>query len=119
MVASAKGFCAGNLKITLGNNEIIDCNGSEGVSISPSILNVTSLTTSATFVLVVEKDTVFDILLRENCPRSLNCILITGKGYPDMATRMLVTTLADKAQLPVYVLVDSDPHGVEIMLTYK
>jgi len=44
---------------------------------------------------------------------------VQGKGYPDVATRVFARKLAFDLQLPTFVLVDCDPHGVDIMLTYR
>ena len=62
----------------------------------------------ADFVLVVEKDAVFQRLLEERIftKREFSrIVMVTGKGVPDLATRQLVT--------------DCDPYGLEIFLTYK
>ena len=42
-----------------------------------------------------------------------------GKGFPDVNTRMLVQKLWKKLGIPIFALVDADPHGIEIMLVYK
>jgi meiotic recombination protein SPO11 len=83
------------------------------------IANITGIRTCATYVLVVEKDSVFQQLLREECPSFNNCILVTGKGYPDIPTRMFVHLLSEKVQIPIYALVDANPHGFEIMCVYR
>lgn len=44
---------------------------------------------------------------------------LQGKGYPDINTRILLKKLWTQHQLPIYVLVDADPFGIEIMLTYR
>lgn len=118
-MATAKGLVAGNMIITLHDNQVIDCRVPGGVQIPLITSNVTAIRTKAEFVLIIEKDAVFQKLLEENCPRILNCILVTGKGYPDVATRMLVKTLSEKINLPVYIVVDADPFGVDIMLIYR
>lgn len=48
-------------------------------------------------------------------------LIITGKGYPDIATRHLTKALADvlPRSVPVMGLVDGDPHGIEILSVYK
>ncbi|RMB95873.1 hypothetical protein DUI87_27987 [Hirundo rustica rustica] len=42
-----------------------------------------------------------------------------GRGIPDLNTRLLVRKLWDSFQIPVFTLMDADPHGVEIMCVYK
>lgn len=73
------------------------------------------------WVLVVEKEAVFRNLA---CGRGKKGIVVTGKGYPDVATREVVRLLAetmrkDGTRLALFGLVDMDPHGVEIMATYR
>jgi len=48
-------------------------------------------------------------------------IVITGKGYPDVATRQLVKTLADNlpSHIPILALVDADAYGLDILSVYK
>ncbi|KAF5393366.1 hypothetical protein D9757_000527 [Collybiopsis confluens] len=48
-------------------------------------------------------------------------LIITGKGYPDMATRHLVKTLAEflPRNTPILALVDDDPYGLDILSVYK
>ena len=74
----------------------------------------------ADFVLVVEKDAVFQRLLEERIftKREFSrMVMVTGKGVPDLATRQLVSVLS--VALPVLILSDCDPYGLEIFLTYK
>jgi DNA topoisomerase VI subunit A len=47
------------------------------------------------------------------------CCFLQGKGFPDVATRLLVRLLWKFLGVPVLVLVDADPHGVEIMCVYR
>ncbi|KAK2520635.1 Spo11, partial [Columba guinea] len=44
---------------------------------------------------------------------------LKGRGVPDLNTRLLVRKLWDAFQIPVFTLMDADPHGVEIMCIYK
>ena len=34
-----------------------------------------------------------------------------GKGFPDVNTRLMVRKLWDTLQIPIFGLVDADPHG--------
>jgi meiotic recombination protein SPO11 len=49
---------------------------------------------------------------------SLNSILVTGKGFPDLATRALVQTLHKELNLPVVGLCDSNPFGISVIALY-
>ncbi|KZT11080.1 DNA topoisomerase IV, alpha subunit [Laetiporus sulphureus 93-53] len=48
-------------------------------------------------------------------------IIITGKGYPDVATRQLVKTLSDNLPdcVPLLALVDGDAYGLDILSVYR
>ena len=35
-----------------------------------------------------------------------------GKGYPDVGTRLLLRRLWEQFKLPIFTLVDADPHGM-------
>jgi meiotic recombination protein SPO11 len=94
----------------------------EGISISESLCDICTLQTTAEFVLVVEKDTVFQSLLSSrNFFERNKCILITARGYPDNITirftRKLLKIVGSK--LPLLYLGDLDPHGVSIALVYN
>lgn len=80
------------------------------------VRNIKSL---AEYILLVEKETVFQRLANDGfCARN-HCILLSGKGYPDVPTRSFLRLLRDTLGLPVYGLVDGDPHGLDILLTYR
>lgn len=73
-------------------------------------------------VLVVEKEAVFKHLIQQ--PLAKGTVLVTGKGYPDLATRALVKLLASRAscergaRLGVVGMFDSDPYGIDIHRQY-
>lgn len=73
----------------------------------------------ACYILVVEKDAVFTYLCGQRVWDSLPCILVTGCGYPPLSVRAVVKTLSTHLQLPVLGLFDYNPHGIQILLTYK
>ncbi|XP_071332815.1 meiotic recombination protein SPO11 isoform X4 [Trachinotus anak] len=45
--------------------------------------------------------------------------LHVGKGVPDVNSRLMVRKLWDTLHIPIFALVDADPHGIEIMCIYK
>lgn len=117
--STSKGLVCGDLKLDLSCGQSIIYNQSSSQAVPDVVANVTRISTTGKFLLVVEKDSVFQKLLSEGCSAHHNCILITGKGYPDVQTRMLLNLLSSKLQLPAYALVDPNPHGFEIMCTYR
>ncbi|XP_036960614.1 meiotic recombination protein SPO11 isoform X3 [Acanthopagrus latus] len=113
----------------------IDCNSSSAVSsinsrnklapltavaVSSNIDGIRNIVSCAKFVLIVEKDATFQRLLDDDfCTKLSPCIIITGKGVPDVNSRLMVRKLWDTLHIPIFALVDADPHGIEIMCIYK
>ncbi|XP_013200409.2 meiotic recombination protein SPO11 [Amyelois transitella] len=120
IVATAKGLIAGPLTIVQRNGSVVDCMAAGGTLIPQDIDGIKELKSTAKYILVVEKDAVFQKLLDEGALVRLGpVIIITGKGYPDVCTRQLLCRLCQELQLKALALVDADPHGFEIFLTYK
>jgi meiotic recombination protein SPO11 len=63
IMSTSKGLVAGDLKIIMNNDDVVDCSIEGGVLLPYSIAGLRRLDTSARFVLIVEKDTVFKKLL--------------------------------------------------------
>ncbi|CAM9734613.1 unnamed protein product [Lampetra planeri] len=119
--STSKGCVAGNLCYIEEDGTKISCTcSSNGMLVSNNVQGMHNLTTKARFVLVVEKDATFQHLLDDGfCKRFHPCIMVTGKGVPDVNTRLLVRKLWDTFHIPTLALVDADPHGFEIMTIYK
>uniref|UniRef100_A0A8C2LS95 DNA topoisomerase (ATP-hydrolyzing) n=1 Tax=Cricetulus griseus TaxID=10029 RepID=A0A8C2LS95_CRIGR len=110
VLSTSKGLIAGNLRYVEEDGTRVQCTCSATVN----------LITDAKFLLIVEKDATFQRLLDDNfCSRMSPCIMVTGKGIPDLNTRLLVKKLWDTFHIPVFTLVDADPHGIEILCVYK
>jgi DNA topoisomerase VI subunit A len=120
VVAAAKGVCIGDLTLKEGG-DTFNCNslGRGGWSISPFIDEVDIADCGADYVLVVEKDAAMIRLIEEDFHKRNKCLLVTGKGQPDIATRRLLRRLNREWKLPVYVLTDSDSYGMQICSSYK
>ena len=73
----------------------------------------------ATCILVIEKEGVYNRLSEDRFFERIPSILVTGKGFPDLATRALVKALHVKLQLPVYGICDCNPFGVGVLHTYQ
>ncbi|XP_034551735.1 meiotic recombination protein SPO11 isoform X7 [Notolabrus celidotus] len=90
------------------------------VAVSSNIGGIKNIVSSAKFVMIVEKDATFQRLLDNDfCTKLAPCIIITGKGMPDVNSRLMVRKLWDTLHIPIFALVDADPHGMEIMCVYK
>lgn len=96
--SSSKGLLAGNIRITLPDDDIVDCNSIAGgkayfwkftiyTLIIPKLgiifphltTGIKRIETNAKFVLLVEKDTVFEKLIQHDILQRFNgnCIMIT------------------------------------------
>ncbi|GKB67651.1 hypothetical protein Tco_0929063, partial [Tanacetum coccineum] len=76
----------------------------------------------AHFILIVEKDTVFQRLETPDFCERYRCILVTAataKGQPNVSTRMFVQSLRRNLQIPVFALVDCNPSVFIIMSAYR
>ncbi|XP_052037546.1 meiotic recombination protein SPO11 isoform X1 [Apodemus sylvaticus] len=121
VLSTSKGLIAGNLRYMEEDGTRVQCADSATATAVPTnIQGMQNLITDAKFLLIVEKDATFQRLLDDNfCSRMSPCIMVTGKGIPDLNTRLLVKKLWDTFQIPVFTLVDADPYGIEIMCIYK
>ncbi|KAI7884683.1 DNA topoisomerase IV, alpha subunit [Lichtheimia hyalospora FSU 10163] len=131
VTAASKGLVFGPARIALKNGKVIDCSirgernqelGSDdqGALIPPSN-QVAHMEWDADFLLIVEKEASFRHLVASGFSTMFPTgILITGRGYPDLATRHMVKYMsAQDRTLPILVLVDCDPYGLDIYSVYK
>ncbi|KAM4562540.1 meiotic recombination protein SPO11 [Odontesthes bonariensis] len=121
VLATSKGLISGDLCYLEEDGTRIDCRSSSAaVSVSSNIGGIRNIVSSAKFVMIVEKDATFQRLLDDDfCTKLSPCIAITGKGVPDVNSRLMVRKLWDTLHIPIFALVDADPHGIEIMCIYK
>ncbi|KAI0793252.1 Spo11/DNA topoisomerase VI subunit A [Abortiporus biennis] len=124
--ASSKGlFCGSALKVHLADGDIVSGSRSEStlIPLAEQIVHL-EVSEDLAWVLVVEKEAIFQSLvhcgLSNHEPLPGPGIIITGKGYPDIATRHLVSTFSNNlpASIPVLALVDADPYGIDILSVY-
>jgi len=120
IVASSKGVCIGKLKVR-DHGDVIDCSklGTSGLAISPFVDEYEFVEYDADFILVIEKDAAFSRLVEDRFWEKHRCILVTGKGQADIATRRFVRRLNHELGLPVYLLVDADSYGFYIYSVYR
>lgn len=119
VTASAKGNVVGHIEYT-EKGDFIDCRKmGSGKSISPNISDIENLQSDAEFVLVIEKDAVFNRLAEDQFYDYVPSILITAKGQPDMATRLFLKKINDELNLPILALMDADIYGFEILRVYS
>ena len=93
--------------------------GRGGWSVPSTIEDIEIYDVNADYVLVVEKEAMFDRLIEERFPEKNRAILITGKGQPPRGIRRLIHRLRYEKNLPVYVFTDGDPWGYYIYSVIK
>ena len=59
-------------------------------AIPPSIDRVTNIRGDAEFILLIEKDAAFMRLAEDRFYNTYPCVIISGKGQPDVATRLFL-----------------------------
>ncbi len=120
VLSKEKGKVVGDLRIRSGD-DVIDLSkmghGAYAIEPTPDLIDFVEV--NADFVLVVEKDAVFQQLHRIGFWKRYRAVLVTSAGQPDRATRRFVRRLNEELGLPVYVLTDSDPYGYYIYSVFK
>ncbi|TLD35479.1 DNA topoisomerase IV alpha subunit [Venturia nashicola] len=128
VTATAKGLVAGAFVINRRDGSRAEgWSEREGTLVSPLSTDETVDVDRVKWILVVEKEATFRSLVSSSLWASLasHGILITAKGYPDIATRSLLRSLAMPSSLnrmkkcSLYGLMDFDPDGLDILSTYK
>ena len=119
VVASEKGLVVGRVKYREAGDEI-DCTkmGIGGKAIPSNVAKCVDFESDAKFILLVEKDAAFQRLSEDRFYNRFPCIIVTGKGQPDVATRQFLRKMREELRIPVLGLVDSDPYGLKILSVY-
>ncbi|MFN0136268.1 MAG: DNA topoisomerase IV subunit A [Phycisphaerae bacterium] len=95
--------------------------GSGGWSV-PSIVEADVIQfqkSTAKFVLLVEKDAMWQRFNKDRFWEEHQCALIHGGGQPPRGVRRIIYRMHNELKLPVYVLVDNDPWGYYIYSVVK
>lgn len=119
-----KGVVAGSIVLKDrfgGETTEIDCakQGRSGWMIPSDVDNgMDFVDVDADYVLVVEKDALWQRLNEDKFWKKENCVLITPKGQASRGCRRLIRRLADR-KLPIIVCTDCDAWGWYIYWTIK
>jgi len=126
--ATSKGQVFGRVHVETAMGARHDCTitGSGGFAITGNMLELDAMRihSDCAYVIVVEKDAVFQRLLNERIFDTIPCVVITAKGFPDLATRKFLALLRDALEYnPIvarfYMLADFNPSGLWIWATYS
>lgn len=126
---SNRGKVAGDLQFKpMNQNYITDCNVTSihgGIPIShvwssQSWNSSFLIASNALYLVIIEKEGVFLRFCQDNFTEKLRCILVTGCGFPDIATRALVHCVKNRLpHVKVVCITDCNPFGLSLLLTYK
>lgn len=128
VTAVVKGLVVGPITFCRRDGSIVNAAADRDGMLVPSLKEVLSVDMIAVrWILVIEKEASFRSIAASAfwATHSTQGVLITGKGYPDIATRALLRYLSTPSPQngftapPVYGLVDYDPDGLAILSTYK
>ncbi|KAG8386028.1 hypothetical protein BUALT_Bualt03G0106400 [Buddleja alternifolia] len=120
VVSVGNGLVMGWLRFTEAERKF-DCVNCPNTAhhIPVRVEDVEDMISVAEYILIVEKESVFQRLANDQFCRHNHCIVITGRGYPDVPTRRFLRLLMETLHLPVYCLVDCDPYGIDILTTFR
>ncbi|KAL7823658.1 Spo11/DNA topoisomerase VI subunit A [Trichoderma gracile] len=124
IIASSKGVFSGPLCIYLQDDTVIGpATGDAGTAL-PASGSIKAIDCEAIrWILVVEKDAIFRSLTSRSFWQTSLVgpgVLITAKGYPDLLTcSFLQLVRFNCPQIPVFVLADYDPDGLNILRYYR
>lgn len=101
--------------------DIIDWSklGSGGWSIPSNVEEIKLKKVSAKYILYMEKAAVWERLHEDKFWDKNNCIIISSQGQTTRGIRRLLQRFYEEYNLPIYVLVDSDPWGIYIYSVIK
>ncbi|KAJ4838291.1 hypothetical protein Tsubulata_041619 [Turnera subulata] len=83
---------------------------------------VRDIVSVAKYILIVEKESVFQRLANDRFCNTNRCIVITvskTSHHRSFIVSLFLRLLVEKFYLPVYCLVDCDPYGFDILTTYR
>ena len=98
-----------------------DCSNTSlgGKRLPGSVKEVRFKSLGARYIIVVEKDAVFNLLCEDKIWDKMPCVIFTGCGYPSLGARKILKKLEEDIRVPILGLFDYNPHGVRILFTYK
>jgi len=112
VVAAARGSAMGRIVIRDAGDRIdLTQMGTGGWAITPFLDQVEIVESDAEFILLSEKDAAVMRLAEAKYWNRQPCIVITGKGSGDIATRAFLKTMVKELEIPAFALMDSDPYG--------
>ncbi len=122
--AEPKGRMAGEMKVVdhmRNKSDKINLAkmGSGGWAVPSIVEQIEFEDVAVEYVLVAEKNAIFDRLNEDGYWKKNKCLLMTTAGQAARGARRLLQRISEELKLPVYCLTDSDPYGWYIYSTMK
>ncbi|MFH1056177.1 MAG: DNA topoisomerase IV subunit A [Candidatus Micrarchaeota archaeon] len=122
--AEPKGRMAGDVVIRDSVRDKVDTidlsrMGSGGWAVPSIVEQIEFKSVDVEYVLVAEKNAIFDRLNEDGYWKKQKCLLMTTAGQAARGARRLLQRLSTELKLPVYCLTDADPYGWYIYSTMK
>ena len=122
--AEPKGRMAGDVIINDRVRDKVDTidlsrMGSGGWAVPSIVEQIEFKSVDVEYVLVAEKNAIFDRLNEDGYWKKQKCLLMPTAGQAARGARRLLQRLSSELKLPVYCLTDADPYGWYIYSTMK
>lgn len=122
--AEPKGRMAGVLKVKDRVRDKVDTidlerMGSGGWAVPSIVEQIEFVDSEIEYVLVAEKNAIFDRLNEDDYWKKNKCLLMTTAGQAARGARRLLQRISAELKVPIYCLTDSDPYGWYIYSTMK
>ncbi len=122
--AEPKGRIAGDMVVTDRVRDKVDSidlsrMGSGGWAVPSIVEQIEFKDVGAEYVLVAEKNALFDRLNEDEYWKKNKCMVMTTAGQAARGARRFLQRLNEELGLPVYILTDADPYGWYIYSTMK
>lgn len=122
--AEPKGRMAGDIIVTDRVKDKVDTidlshMGSGGWAVPSIVEQIEFKDVGVEYVLVAEKNAIFDRLNEDGYWKKSKCLLMTTAGQAARGARRLLQRLSEELELPIYCLTDSDPYGWYIYSAMK
>jgi len=122
--AEPKGRMAGTLKVKDRVRDKVDTidlerMGSGGWAVPSIVEQIEFVDSEIEYVLVAEKNAIFDRLNEDDYWKKNKCLLMTTAGQAARGARRLLQRISAELKVPIYCLTDSDPYGWYIYSTMK
>ncbi|KAI6215795.1 Meiotic recombination protein SPO11 [Aphelenchoides besseyi] len=132
VMSSGKGCVMGRLQLVNKYGKILNFDAAP-IAIVEDLCDFEHIFIDTTFILVVEKDSMFRSLIDNGFFEHLPDVLLVtvghfegscsygfqARGFPDFSTRYFLRWLLDMRPIPLFVLVDYDPFGFHIFMEYR